>query len=60
MSNLTWLFIAFAVVWAALGLYLYSLAARQRNLEKRLEQLGKYARPGSSEDDEVPAQRHNL
>jgi CcmD family protein len=48
MSNLTWLFIAFSVVWLALGLYLYSLGARQRALERRLDAL------------KQSEQRHNL
>jgi CcmD family protein len=39
MSNLTWMFIAFGVVWIALGLYLISLNARSRRIEKRLEEL---------------------
>jgi len=39
MSDLAWLFVAFAVVWAALGLYLLSINARQRSLERRLDSL---------------------
>lgn len=39
MSNVGWLFIAFAAVWVILGLYLVSLSARQRNLERRLDSL---------------------
>lgn len=39
MSNLGWLFVAFAVVWIAIGLYLVSLGSRQRALERRLEEL---------------------
>jgi CcmD family protein len=46
MSDLTWMFIAFAAVWIGLGAYLFSLAARQRRLERRLEELA-----GSVEDD---------
>jgi CcmD family protein len=39
MSNLTWMFIAFAVVWVALGAYLISLGARGRRIEERLDEL---------------------
>ena len=39
MSDLTWMFIAFAAVWIGLGAYLVSLAARRRRLERRLEEL---------------------
>ena len=40
MSEVAWLFVAFAAVWVALGAYLVSIAARQRRLERRLEELG--------------------
>jgi CcmD family protein len=39
MSNLTWLFIAMMGVWLGIGIYLLSLALRQRSLERRLEQF---------------------
>ena len=39
MSELTWLFIAFLAVWVGLGLYLFSLGARQKKLERRLKDL---------------------
>ena len=39
MSEVAWLFVAFAAVWAALGGYLLSIAARQRRLERRLDDL---------------------
>lgn len=39
MSNLGWLFVAFAVVWVSIGIYLWSLGARQRALERRLADL---------------------
>jgi CcmD family protein len=41
MTDITWLFIAFAVVWLAIGGYLLSLQVRQRDLERRVEQLHK-------------------
>ena len=39
MSDLAWLFIAFSAVWLGLGIYLFSLGRRQRNLERRLKEL---------------------
>ncbi|MQA99410.1 MAG: CcmD family protein [Actinobacteria bacterium] len=39
MSNETWLLIAFLAVWVAIGGYLWTLAARQRRLERRLSEL---------------------
>ena len=47
MSNLGWLFVAFAVVWLAIGVYLWSLAARQRALEERLGELEGRSEPRS-------------
>ena len=39
MSDTAWLFVAFAVVWVALGAYLFSIAARQKKIDRRLEEL---------------------
>ena len=39
MSDVAWLFVAFAAVWVALGAYLLSIASRQRRLERRLDDL---------------------
>ena len=39
MSDVAWLFVAFAAVWVALGAYLLSIAARQKRLERRLDDL---------------------
>jgi len=39
MSDLAWLFIAFSAVWVGLGLYLFSLGSRQRDLERRLREF---------------------
>lgn len=39
MSETAWLFVAFMVVWVALGAYLYSIAARQKKVDRRLEEL---------------------
>ena len=39
MSDIAWLFVAFAVVWIALGGYLLTIQVRQRDLARRLEQL---------------------
>ena len=45
MSDLAWLFVAFAAVWVAIGAFLLSIAARQRRLERRLEDVA--SRSGS-------------
>ena len=39
MSDVAWLFIAFAAVWLGLGAYLFSLGSRQKKLERRLKDL---------------------
>jgi CcmD family protein len=39
MSDVTWLFIALAVVWVGIGGYLMALGARQRKIERRIEEL---------------------
>ena len=39
MSTLTWLFIAFMAVWLGIGVYLLSIAVRQRRLEQRVQEL---------------------
>ena len=39
MSETSWLFVAFMVVWVALGAYLYSISARQKKVDERLEEL---------------------
>ncbi|MFN2488687.1 MAG: CcmD family protein [Actinomycetota bacterium] len=39
MNDIGWLFVAFLVVWIGIGGYLVSLGARQRRLERRLEDL---------------------
>lgn len=39
MSEIAWLFVAFAAVWVGLGAYLLSLNVRQRRLEQRLRNL---------------------
>lgn len=41
MSNLAWLFVAVMAVWVAIGLYLLSISARQKKLDKRLHDLEK-------------------
>ena len=39
MSDVAWLFVAFMVVWVAIGAYLLSLATRQKKLDQRLREL---------------------
>jgi CcmD family protein len=41
MSDVAWLFIAFMTVWVGIGVYLATLAARQRSLERRLAELNR-------------------
>jgi CcmD family protein len=41
VSDVAWLFVAFAAVWGLIGGYLLSIGLRQRNLERRLEELDK-------------------
>ncbi|CAN5645557.1 hypothetical protein BH24ACT26_BH24ACT26_23190 [soil metagenome] len=41
MSELGWLFVAFLVVWIGIGGYLLSVGARQRKLERRLDELSR-------------------
>lgn len=39
MSDIGWLFIAFLAVWIGIGAYVWSVGARQRSLERRLDAL---------------------
>ncbi len=39
MSEIGWLFVAFMVVWVALGAYLVSISVRQKKVDRRLEEL---------------------
>jgi CcmD family protein len=39
VSDVTWLFIALAVVWVGIGGYLMALGARQRKIERRIDEL---------------------
>lgn len=41
MSDVAWLAIAFGAVWLAIGLYLLTIQSRQKDLERRIEQLHK-------------------
>lgn len=41
MSDIAWLAIAFGAVWLAIGLYLLTIQTRQKDLERRIEQLHK-------------------
>ena len=42
--NLTWLFIAFLAAWAIIGFYVFTIAARQRRLEQRLDEVDRSPR----------------
>ena len=50
MSDTAWLFVAFAAVWVAIGGYLLSIAARQRRLERRVEDVAGRAATTSRSD----------
>ena len=39
MNNMTYLFIAFALIWAGTTAYLYRLASLRKQLEKRISRL---------------------
>ncbi len=39
MSDIAWLFVAFAAVWIGIGIYLASIAGRQARIERRLRVL---------------------
>jgi CcmD family protein len=39
MSELGWVFVAFLAVWIGIGVYALTLGARQRKLERRIEEL---------------------
>jgi CcmD family protein len=39
MSDVGWLFVAFAVVWVVIAGYLVTIAARQKQLDQRLRDL---------------------
>ena len=39
MSEVGWLFVALMIVWVALGAYLFSISVRQKNVDRRLEEL---------------------
>jgi CcmD family protein len=41
MSELMWLFVALLAVWAGIGGYALTLGARQRRLERRLDELAR-------------------
>ena len=48
MSDLGWLFVAMLAVWVGIGLYLLSIALRQRALEQRLEHLDRAENDGTN------------
>jgi len=41
LSDVAWLAIAFGAVWLAIGAYLLTIQTRQKDLERRIEQLHK-------------------
>jgi CcmD family protein len=56
VNDIAWLFAAMAVVWIGIGAYLFSLGARQRKLEERIESLDQGpSLGGTSALDRTPA-----
>jgi CcmD family protein len=41
VSDLGWLFVAFLAVWIGIGGYVLTIGARQRRLERRLDELSR-------------------
>ena len=41
MTNLTYLFVAYTIIWVALFLYVFSISRKARRLEKVLDALKK-------------------
>ena len=39
MSDIAWLFVAMAAVWIGIGGYVFSIALRQRRIERRLDSI---------------------
>jgi CcmD family protein len=39
VSELTWLFVALLAVWIGIGGYVISVGARQKRLERRIDEL---------------------
>ena len=52
MKNLVYLFGAFAVIWAGVGLYLFRLAALRGSLEKRIQRLEEQVFEGNNDGHE--------
>jgi CcmD family protein len=46
MSDLAWLFVALAAVWAGIGAYLVSIGVRQHRLERRLREVSRRSGDG--------------
>lgn len=51
VRNLSYLFFAFGVIWMLLFLYLYSLARRERDLQRQVDEIKK-EHPREVEEDE--------
>ncbi|TAH52138.1 MAG: CcmD family protein [Chloroflexota bacterium] len=52
VRNLSYLFFAFGVLWMLLFLYIWSLARRERNLRREVDELKKGRAGEQSDDDE--------
>jgi CcmD family protein len=57
VSGLYWLAIAFIAVWAGIGGYLVLLGARQRKLERRLDELRAQS---TRERESAPSESHKV
>lgn len=58
MSNLAWLFVAFAAVWVAIGGYLLSIVRRQARIERELDALSRSQDPGGGQSTLPTSSNH--
>lgn len=49
--GLPWLALAFGVAWVIVGIYVVRLTRAQRDIDRKLEELGKRERPNGSNDE---------
>jgi CcmD family protein len=52
VRNLSYLFFAFGLIWSLLFLYLWSLARRERELQREVDEMKKERARETADDDE--------